>query len=260
MKMIKKEQKPMRNAKYVFIGKTLFFPKEKILAVGDLHLGYDESLRQRGLEVPLGQFEEVCDELGKIMDNIKARFGKVEQVIFLGDVKHHFGFLATEKNEIRNLISFLRKKGIEEKNIVFIRGNHEKNERNEKLVDFYIVKDMVFIHGNREFIEIFDKTINLIVMGHMHPTVTLADKSGVKKEKYKCFLVGRFKKKDAVVLPSFISATEGVSLNEFDDEKSRGYDFGMIPNKELENFEIYVPNGFETLHFGKLKSIKLEKN
>ncbi|MDP1728829.1 MAG: metallophosphoesterase, partial [archaeon] len=227
----------MENKKYIFIGKTVFFPKEKILAIADLHLGYEEALRQGGLEVPLRQLEEVLDEIDKILEYIKVKYGKVKQVIFLGDVKHHFSYLASEKEEIKKLISFLRKKGIEEQNIIFIRGNHEKNEKNGKLVDFYIVKDICFIHGHREFLEIYDQTINLIVMGHIHPTVIISDEMKIKNEKYKCFLVGRYKKKEIVIAPSFHVITEGVCLTEFLDKK--GYDYSIVPNKEIENFEVY---------------------
>ena len=246
------------NKKYIFIGKTLFFPKEKILVVGDLHLGYEEALRQRGLEVPIGQFEEMWTELEGTMEYIQAIYGKIEKVIFLGDIKHHFNYLATEKEEIRKLLSFLRKQNIEENNIIFIRGNHEKNEKNGKYVDYYIIKDIAFVHGHREFLEIYDKNINLIVMGHMHPTVTLSDKMKIKREKYKCFLVGRFKKKDFVVVPSFLSITEGVSLTEYDDEKAGGFDFGRIPSKELENFNVFICSevGEDALDFGKLSGLK----
>jgi|SRR3989344_3345880 len=245
------------NKKYIFIGKTLFFPKEKILVVGDLHLGYEEALRQRGLEVPIGQFEEMWTELEGTMEYIQAIYGKIEKVIFLGDIKHHFNYLATEKEEIRKLLSFLRKQNIEENNIIFIRGNHEKNEKNGKYADYYIIKDIAFVHGHREFLEIYDKNINLIVMGHMHPTVTLSDKMKIKQEKYKCFLVGRFKKKDFVVVPSFLSITEGVSLSNYDDEKARGYDFSIVPNKEFNYFEVFVCSGVgeEALDFGKLKEL-----
>jgi putative SbcD/Mre11-related phosphoesterase len=241
--------------RYVFAGKALFFPKEKILAVGDLHLGYEEALRQRGLDLPLRQFEEVVDELERTLDYIHARYGKIERVIFLGDVKHHFNYMATEREEIKKLISFLRKRGIEEHKIIFIRGNHEKNEKSEKFIDFYIIKDTAFIHGHKDFLEIYDKKISLVVMGHLHPTITLQDKMKVKREKYKCFLVGRWKKKDFVVLPSFISATEGVSISEFEDET--GFDFSVIPQKELENFEAFAVGeiGSDALDFGKLKDL-----
>jgi len=62
-------------------------------------------------------------------------------------------------------------------------------------------------------------------------------------------------------VPSFINITEGVSLSEFIDEK--GYDFALVPNKELENFEVYActePGEAEkeggALHFGRFKDTK----
>jgi uncharacterized protein len=250
-----------RENKYIFAGKTLFFPKDRILAIGDLHLGYETALRARGLEVPIRQFEEMQKELGQVFDYIRARYGKIEQVIFLGDIKHHFNYIATEKEEVKKLLSFLRKKGIEENKVIFIRGNHEKNEKSEKYLDYYIVKDIAFVHGHKEFLEIYDKNINLVVMGHLHPTVTLQDEMKVKSEKYKCFLAGRYRKKDFVVLPSFINITEGVSFSEFIDES--GYDFSIVPNKDLEDFEVFAcaePGEAEkeggALDFGKLKTLK----
>ncbi len=248
----------LKGKKYVFIGKTLFFPRENILALGDLHLGYEEALRQRGLEVPLGQFEEIQNELGKVIEYIKVRYGKIGElrIVFLGDVKHYFEFVASEKEGMKNLISFLRKRGVGENHVVFIRGNHEKNDKSGKLCDFFIWKDIVFAHGHKGFPELYSKEINWVVMGHLHPTVTLSDEQDVKREKYKCFLVGRFKKKGSIVLPSFMPITEGISLNEFMDKK--GYDYSIVPNKEIENFEVFVcvNVGEDAMSFGKLGDLK----
>jgi putative SbcD/Mre11-related phosphoesterase len=247
----------IESKKYIFIGKTLFFPSEKIVVVGDLHLGYEKALRHRGLEVPLRQFEEMKEEFSKTLENIKARFGKIEEIIFLGDIKHHFNYIGEEKEEINKLISFLRKYVENENRIIFIRGNHEKNDKNKKFLDYYIVKDIAFIHGDREFLEIYSKNINLIVIGHLHPTVTISDEMKIKREKYKCFLVGRFKKKDFVIIPSFLSITEGVSANEFNEEKAGDANFCIIPSSELDNFEVYVcvDVGEEALSFGRLRDL-----
>lgn len=255
-------KKSMETKKYIFIGKTLFFPKEKILVIGDLHLGYEEALRTRGLDIPIKQFEEMTAELGRIIDYIKNRYEKIEDIIFLGDIKHHFGYIASEREEIKKLLVFLRSKNIQENKVIFIRGNHEKNDKSGKFLDYYIVKDIAFIHGHEEFPEIYAQEINLIVMAHLHPTVTLSDEMKVKREKYKCFLVGRFKKKDFVVVPSFISITEGVSLSEFVDEIARGHDISIIPSSELDNFNVYIVSEVGVaakegaLNFGKLKKLK----
>jgi metallophosphoesterase superfamily enzyme len=92
-------------------------------------------------------------------------------------------------------------------------------------------------------------------MGHLHPSITLRDEMKIKNEKYKCFLQGRFKKKDFIILPSFLSLTEGVAANEM--EEIMDNKFSIIPNKELDNFEVFVCQdlGEEALDFGKLESL-----
>jgi len=245
------------NKKYLFLGKALLFPKEKILVIGDLHLGYEEKLRKQGLAIPLNQLQEVKEEIRAIFKNIKARGIKIEKIVFIGDIKHGFGPDYEEKKQINDLIGFIRKDlKIKMQNLIFIRGNHEKNSPEGYYCDYYIEKDIAFVHGHKDYAEIYDKNINLIVMGHLHPTVTLRDGMKVKAEKYKCFLVGRYKKKDFVVMPSFLNITEGVSANEFDDYIGGGFDFSIVPNKELPGFEVFICQDLDNaLDFGKLRGL-----
>ena len=253
-------EKQIKKQKYVFIGKTLFFPKEKVLAIGDLHLGYEESLKARGLEMPINQAKESLEEIENLLKNIKAKFGKIEYIVLLGDIKHSFGFIRTEKESLAKLLSLFKKYVENENRIIFIRGNHERNDKNGKYLDYFIVKDIAFVHGDRDFLEIYDKTVNIIVMGHLHPTITLRDKMKIKIEKYKCFLVGRCRKKDFVVVPSFLNITEGVSANEFFEDLENIHDFSIIPQKELVKFEVYAAlpledEGGGALRFGVLGDI-----
>jgi putative SbcD/Mre11-related phosphoesterase len=247
----------MLNSKYVFIGKTLFFPKEKILAIGDLHLGYENALKGDTLDMTLNQFEETRKELEKTIQYIKAVYGKIKEIIFLGDLMHRFNNPTTKKEQIKKLLSFLRKYVENENRIIFIRGNHEKDEKNKKYLDYYIVSDIAFIHGNREVLEIYDKTINYIILGHLHPTGIIEDDMKINQEKYKCFMVGMHKKKKFVVVPSFLSITTGIIANEFSDEICRGYDFSIIPQEELKGFEVFVCEevGEEAKSLGKLSEI-----
>jgi metallophosphoesterase superfamily enzyme len=79
---------------------------------------------------------------------------------------------------------------------VLIRGNHDTfTLKGYELKDFYIENEISFIHGYPSYPEIFEKGIKTIVMSHIHPAVSIHDKKGVKKEKYKAFLVGKYKKK-----------------------------------------------------------------
>jgi len=244
-----------KHPKYIFIGKTLFFPKEKILCVGDLHLGFEKMLKSNGLEFPVKQFEGIKKELEEVILHINTRYGKIEKIIFLGDIKHHYGFELEEKKEVLKLLGFLKKYVRDENKIIFIRGNHEKNDKNGKYIDYFIEKDIAFIHGDRDFLEIYDKTVNLIVMGHLHPGITLRDEMKIRNEKYKCFLVGRYKKKEIVIVPSFLSFTEGVAANEIEEIMDNR--FSIIPNSELSDFQVFACNelGEDALDFGRLEEL-----
>ena len=248
------KQTPEKTKKYAFIGKTLFFPSEKILVIGDLHLGFEKMLRKNGLDFPIKQFEGIKEEIERTIRHIKARYGKIERIVLLGDIRHHYSFEAEEKNEVNKLIAFL-KNYVEEKNIVFIRGNHEKNHKSQRYIDYYIVKDILFVHGDRDFIEIYDPKIKSVVMGHLHPSITLRDEMNIRNEKYKCFLVGEYRSKNFIVVPSFLTLTEGVTANEIEEIGDNF--FSIIPNKKLDNFEVFVCQniGEEPLGFGRLRNL-----
>jgi len=203
----------------------------------------------------LHQFRYVQEELEKIFKHIRVRYGRIEKIVLLGDIKHHYSFEAEEKKEVDKLLRVL-KQYADEQNIIFIRGNHERNDKNGKYQDYYIFKDIIFVHGDRDFLEIYDKKINLIIMGHLHPSVTLRDEMKIRNEKYKCFLVGRHRKKDFVVIPSFIDFTEGVAANEINEIMNN--EFSVVPNKELKNFAVFVVNdiGEEALNFGVLGELE----
>jgi hypothetical protein len=94
--------------------------------------------------------------------------------------------------------------------------------------------------------ECLDSEIKMIVAGHRHPAVVLGDK--YKTEKYKCFLVGKYKGKKVIVLPSFFPFVEGSEVSNIEDNKM------FISEKELKNFEAYVV-GDEVYKFGKVREI-----
>ena len=71
-----------QNPKYSFIDKTLFFPNEGILVVGDLHIGFEHMLRQSGVLVPERQIKDMIAELDEIFKKIKKRKTKAEQNYF----------------------------------------------------------------------------------------------------------------------------------------------------------------------------------
>ena len=244
----------MENENYQFINETLFFHEKGILVIGDLHIGYDVMLRQSGVLIPERQIEETIDRLEKIFEKIKSQNKEIKKIIFLGDIKHSFGFEFEERKDFDQIMDFLRQKFSEE-NIILIKGNHDTIDYSfeGKMIDTYIElgSGIVFLHGHKLFLEVLDKSINLIVMGHLHPSVVLQENPGIKKENYKCFLTGKYKKKDVIVLPSFLRIIEGSKVNEYANKLEK--DFSIIPKKNLLKFRVHVVGKDETYSFGKVK-------
>lgn len=240
--------------KLKYIGKCLVVEieegkmKERTLVVGDLHLGYEEVLNRGGIFVSRKMFEEMIDYFDKVFSKI----GKIDKVVLLGDIKHDFGgILRQEWDDILGLFDYFFGKIGKEGEIVIVKGNHDNIlepivRKRERVVmgDFFIVDGVAFLHGDRDFKEIWNKKIKIWIVGHGHPAVKLQE--GVKIEKYKCFLVGRFKGKDVIIVPSFFEYNVG--------SDPRDSDLGMAWKFDYERFNVRIVNvnDLDVLEFGRL--------
>jgi len=238
------------NIEIVDLG--LYLKKQKTLIVSDLHIGYEQMMHEEGIMFPLDQLGESINEVKSIFEELNKRKQDVEKVILLGDLKHYFKFMKKEKFDVLKFIDFLRNY-VKDENIIIIKGNHDKIEvGGRKFVNFYQDGEIIFIHGDRIFNETYDEGVKLIVMGHIHPSIVLKDEQEVKKERYKCFLKGKFMKKEVFIVPSFLEITKGILLEEMKE------DYSIIDKKKLKDFEVFVVNrelGEEALGFGKLKDL-----
>ncbi len=236
-----------------FIGKTLFFPEKGILAVGDLHIGYETALRQSGILIPERQVEDIIKDLKKIFETIEKQNSEVKKIVFIGDIKHAFGFEAREKNEFQKVLDFLGE-FFPAENIILIKGNHDTIDYTfeGKLKDYHIEEDLAFVHGDRRMNKVLERKVNTIVMGHLHPCVILEE--GAKKETYKCFLSGKYKNQNFIVLPSFLDIPEGTLINEFNEYFFD--DFSIIPQRALKNFSVLVIGKNKVYEFGKVRDFK----
>jgi len=163
--------------------------------------------------------------------------------VLLGDVKHDFGKIARQEwKEVLELFDFFKRKNC---NIIIIKGNHDKII-DIKVFDKYVLENVCFMHGDVDFKESYDKKIKFWVVGHGHPAVKISD--GVKIEKYKCFLVGKYKGKKVIVVPSFFEGNAGSDPRE--DE------LGLAWNFKIDIFDVkIVGDNLEVLDFGKLKNL-----
>ena len=102
----------------------------------------------------------------------------------------------------------------------------------------------MIIHG--------DKMVNIppavktVIIGHDHPAVSIYE--DLRKETYKCFLVGKHKRKNLIVLPSLNPLTEGTDVK---NEKL----LSPFLHKELGNFDVYIVAD-KVYGFGKLKKLR----
>jgi len=240
---------------HVFISKSIFFPERGILAVGDLHVGYEHMMIKSGVAVPETQVDGIIDDFKKIFQELKDRKYKPKKIIFLGDIKHYFNYEWKEKFNFNKVMDFL-KQHVKDSDIILIKGNHDKFDfSGKKMKNYYISGDIAFFHGHKIFPQIFQDKIKTIVLGHLHPSVLLSDKANVKREKYKCFLVGKFQGKETIIAPSFFGMIEGSAVNDGRYINDEG--FSAINPKLLDNFEAHVigDNG-KIYNFGKVRKIK----
>ena len=243
-------KKNINGNNYTLVSKTIFFPKQGILAVGDLHLGYEQMLYNQGVILPFNQLETTKNEIGSIINRVRK--DKIKKIVFLGDIKHNFRFEKSEKFDLNQLLEFLEKY-VQQKNIILIRGNHDKTDLGGyNYKNYYLNGDIAFIHGDKLYREVLDKKIKIIVMSHIHSAVIISDEIKVKKEKFKCFLIGKFKEKKLIVVPSFLPLIQGSEINDGYTNKSN---FSIITAKQLLNFKVYVVGKDRIYEFGKYKDL-----
>lgn len=220
---------------------SLWFEAEKVLVINDLHIGYEEALHRKGILVPRSQLEQIIDKLKLILHQTKPN-----KIIINGDLKHEFGkVLRQEWREVLEFLDFLLQNVPE---VIIIKGNHDPiikpiaDKKGVAVINEYKVGDTLIIHGD----ELVETDAKRIVIGHEHPAITIRE--GSKWEKYKCFLKGKWQKKELIAVPSFNPLLEGTDILK---------EQLLSPFLEnIENFEIYVVGEKGVFFFGKIKELK----
>jgi len=210
------------------------------LIIGDLQLGYEEHLQKKGILLPKFQLKRILERLNKIFKKIK-----IKKVIINGDLKHEFGsILNQEWEDCLKLFDFLNSK-VEE--IILVRGNHDlvlgpiAKKRNIEILDSWEDEKVTIIHGHK----IPKKLNSIVIIGHEHPAISFKEKPS---EKFKCFLVGRYKKSKLIVTPSFHDLTKGsdIRLNNY---------LSPFLKRGIKNFDCYIVSKNNIKFFGKIKEL-----
>ncbi len=229
---------------------AIWLPDEKLLAISDLQLGNEGMLNAQGIFVPRVNFNAIKERLEtKIFPALKS--GGIETILINGDLKHEFRTIsAQERREVSDIIDLLESRC---RKVILVKGNHDSilepiaNEKKVGLLESYSTphRNILFVHGDKEPAAQQLKKANIIVIGHQHPSVTISD--GVKRERYKCFLLGKYKGKPLIVMPSMNAVTTGSDILASDV---------MSPLiKNIEGFEVFAVEG-KVFYMGKAGNLK----
>ncbi len=226
----------------------LYFKKEKILALTDFHIGYENALVAQGVLVPRHQLASTLERLQGIFSGLEKDGREIKKIVILGDLRHEFGYLGRQEiRDVAVLINFMKKYS---EKIILLKGNHDTMHKYiENLAEVkteLASGGVLFLHGDKIPDRKKLKGVKLIIIGHEHPAVKISD--GVASERVKCFLKGKWSGLDLIILPSFNLMTEGTDVL---SEKL------LSPFlKNLAGFEAYAVAGGEILKFGNLKNLK----
>ncbi len=228
------------SPKIEIIHAALWLSTKKILVINDLHIGYEEALHRKGILVPKFQLQEIIKEMEQILKKVKP-----DKIIINGDLKHEFGtVLRQEWSEVLRFLDFCLQHC---KEVIIIKGNHDPiirpiaEKRGIKVVTEYQAGDTIIVHGD----QLIETKAKRIIIGHEHPAITIRE--GSKREKYKCFLKGKWKRKELIAVPSFNPLLEGTDV--LKEELLSPF------LKNIKNFQVYVVSKGEVFGFGKVKDM-----
>ena len=156
--------------------------KERVLVLGDLHIGWEVTLAQQGIHVP-SQTAKMFERLKKIILDEKP-----SRVVMLGDLKH--SVTGAELEEWRDVPEFFEKLLKLVPSVQVISGNHDGNL--EPLTPSQVElmgptgialwDRFGLLHGHAwPSPEILG--CETLILGHLHPAVTLRDALGYRLTK-----------------------------------------------------------------------------
>jgi putative SbcD/Mre11-related phosphoesterase len=220
--------------------RCILFEKERILVIGDLHLGYEKALEDEGLYLPRLNTESIRESLNRLIEKYEPK-----EIVLLGDIKHdfrHSGY--EEKNEVRSIMRLLS----EATEVVAIKGNHDNflqniiNDLGMLAADYVDMAGFRLEHGH------VDSGVRPVIIGHEHPSVRIPGSVGGGL-KLQCFVHAR--KDGVIVLPPFSPFSSGNDL--VLDEKCV-----MAPalkSSDFANADMYGVTDIGVMHLGTLSQV-----
>jgi uncharacterized protein len=183
------------------------------LVICDVHLGYEGHMAKRGVFIPKANLKKILKELKEGIESSDA-----DKIIIVGDIKNDFsGVQQDELNELYEIIKLCKENKIE---LHLIKGNHDNFiDRYKEPFKLHTYQnemqlgDYFFFHGDK-LPNLPDKKPKMLISGHEHPLIGIVNKVG-RVEKLRCFLLGKYKDMEFLVLPaiSYFATGSDITLH-----------------------------------------------
>ena len=229
---------------------AIYLQKQKALVLSALHMGFEESLNVQGIFVPRTHYKDLVDRLEHVFAVLAKAKKPVKRVVITGDLKHEFGKIARQEwRDVMRMVDYLLRKC---KKLVLIKGNHDvqlgpiARRQGIELVKDFRADDILIIHGDAEPKDM--KGVKAVIMGHEHPAISLRHNRRI--EKFKCYIVGTYKRATLIVQPSCNLLTEGTDV-------LQGHFLSPLLKGSISRFRAYLIDDqkHEILDFGPLKNL-----
>ncbi len=221
-----------------------------MLAVSDLHLGYEGAMANKGTFIPKVNLKHILETLGTALDKTNAK-----KIMITGDIKNTFSDVITDElNELFDLADFLKERNVE---IAMIKTKHDNFvERYSEKIGLKVYKDQtefenyLFFHGDKE--PVMSSETRMMIMGHEHPTIGITGNSG-KRERLRCFLYGEFKRIPLLVIPAMGYFSSGVEVNSIPESKLLS---PIFRHARIDDMRAIAIGYGSTVDFGKVAELR----
>lgn len=214
--------------------RALFDEESKMIVIGDIHLGFELTLLDRGIHIP--------NQDKVILAALKGIIGKTgcRRLIINGDAVDPL----FRKWRIRERFQrFIQAVPCEEIHIV--KGNHDA--RIEEILppgvnlhpsDGLRIGDVAILHGHRKSSRRF-LSCKTIIISHSHPALILRDELGIPLRE-SCWLRWMGKNQEIIVIPPFNPYMVGHPVNSIERKPSPVFN---QMNAGIDDCDVYLLDG-----------------
>jgi len=183
------------EALWLLAQKAVYWRRERLLAIADIHFGKAAAFRSFGIPVPRGTTSENLDALDALVDATGA-----QHVLFLGDFLHARAAHAVGTQAA--MLAWRRRR--QDLVLTLVRGNHDKHAGDPAEALGIALVDEPYTVGPLSFCHHPDLDApGYVLAGHVHPVYVLATRFDALR--LPCFVVAPRR----MILPSFGSFTGG---------------------------------------------------